>query len=167
MTAAIRERGLGHAPVARGGRSRRRYACDVESQTSVPGSAARSPIGRFNILNLRAAWWAFRAARRVRTGLRSAGIESALVHRDPPALPPEARRGVEAALRRGGHTCLERSVVMQAWLAAHGEERDLVIGVKAPAGEFKAHAWLEGEAPHGEAPFDEILRRPAPVRNGP
>jgi hypothetical protein len=79
----------------------------------------------------------------------------------PPPLPAEAARGVRAVLRRRGDACLVRSIVMQRWLAAHGEPRDLIIGVKAPGEEFGAHAWLEGEEPHGDGPFHELVRRPA------
>jgi hypothetical protein len=68
---------------------------------------------------------------------------------------------VRAVLRRRGESCLVRSIVLQAWYAAHGEPRDLIVGVTEPGGGFAAHAWLEGEAPHGSEPFDELLRRPA------
>jgi Transglutaminase-like superfamily len=67
---------------------------------------------------------------------------------------------VHAALRRRGDTCLVRSIVLQAWLGAHGDAPDLIIGVKAPGEEFGAHAWLEGEPPHGDGPFHELLRLP-------
>lgn len=78
-------------------------------------------------------------------------------------------RGVRAALRRIGETCLVNSIVMQAWEAAHGRRRDLVIGTTGPEG-FHAHAWLDGDPvipasePELEAvrTFSELLRRPAP-----
>jgi hypothetical protein len=54
-----------------------------------------------------------------------------------------------------------RSIVEQAWLAAHGEPRDLIIGVTEPGEAFSAHAWLDGEHPHGDERFFELLRRPA------
>jgi hypothetical protein len=53
-----------------------------------------------------------------------------------------------------------RSIVLQSWLAAHGEPRDLIVGVTQPGAAFRAHAWLEGEAEHGDEPFHELLRRP-------
>jgi Transglutaminase-like superfamily len=56
-----------------------------------------------------------------------------------------------------------RSIVMQAWLAAQGERRDLVVGVVRPGPELEAHAWLEGEEPHGEHRFQELIRRPGPT----
>jgi len=53
-----------------------------------------------------------------------------------------------------------RASVLQAWDAAHGHPRDLIIGVTAPAAGFRAHAWLDGE-PAGEE-FEELLRRSPP-----
>ena len=123
---------------------------------------ARPAIRRFDRRNLRAAWWAWRAAGRTRRRLRSGGLDAAIAPAAPPLLPPEAVRGVHAVLRRRGETCLVRSIVMQAWLAAHGEARDLIVGVADPGDAFKAHAWLDGEPPHAEGPFHELLRRPAP-----
>jgi hypothetical protein len=43
-----------------------------------------------------------------------------------------------------GETCLVNSIVVQAWEAAHGRRRDLVIGITGLDG-FRAHAWLEGD----------------------
>ena len=101
--------------------------------------------------------------------LDRAGLDSALAPPPPPPLPPQAVRGVRAALRRMGDTCLVNSIVIQAWEAAHGERRDLVIGTTGP-GDFEAHAWLEGDpvVPASEPDeevardFSELLRRPAP-----
>jgi hypothetical protein len=78
---------------------------------------------------------------------------------DPPPLPAAATRGVSAVLRRSSPTCLERALVLQRWLAAHGCARDVVIGVTAPADGFAAHAWLDGEV-HGRD-YAELTRLPA------
>ena len=67
---------------------------------------------------------------------------------------------MRAVLRRTEDTCLVRSIVLQRWYAAHGEPRDLIIGVTSPDDEFEAHAWLEDE-PVDER-FRELLRRPPP-----
>ena len=110
---------------------------------------------------LRASWWTLRAARRARRALPESGAEP--VELPPvPALPPHARRGVEGVLRRTRATCLVAATVRQAWHAAQGEPRDLVIGVTPPGGGFRAHAWLEGDHPCHSAGFEELLRRPAP-----
>jgi hypothetical protein len=123
-------------------------------------------VARFHPANLRAAWWALRTARRTRRLLDRAGLDSALAPPPPPPLPPAAVRGVRAALRRIGETCLVNSIVLQAWEAAHGRRRDLVIGTTG----FHAHAWLDGDpvVPASEPDlevartFSELLRRPAP-----
>jgi hypothetical protein len=103
---------------------------------------------------LRASWWTFCAVRSVRRQLRSGRLED-VVLAPPPSLSDPAGRGVDAALRRMAASCLERSLVLQRWLATHGERRDVVIGVRAPSTGFRAHAWLDGE-PAGD--FDELLR---------
>jgi hypothetical protein len=126
-------------------------------------------VARFHPANLRAAWWALRTARRTRRLLDRAGLDSALAPPPPPPLPPAAVRCVRAALRRIGETCLVNSIVLQAWEAAHGRRRDLVIGTTGPDG-FHAHAWLDGDpvVPASEPDlevartFSELLRRPAP-----
>jgi hypothetical protein len=51
---------------------------------------------------------------------------------------------VRGALRRQRESCLVNAIVRQAWEAAHGQRRDLVIGTTAPD-DFRAHAWLEGD----------------------
>jgi hypothetical protein len=104
---------------------------------------------------LRAAWWALRAVTAARSELRTRPFESVVVAA-PPSLPGHAVRGVHAVLRRREPTCLERSLVLQRWLAAHGDPRDVIIGVLAPAAGFGAHAWLEGERP--SSPFRELTR---------
>ena len=103
---------------------------------------------------LRGAWWALRAVRGVRRDLRARPLDAVRVP-VPRGLPPRAGRGVFAVLRRLEPTCLERSLVLQRWLAAHGDERTVVIGVTAPTDEFRAHAWLEGEAAPG---YHELKR---------
>ncbi|MBW3575176.1 MAG: lasso peptide biosynthesis B2 protein [Actinobacteria bacterium] len=109
----------------------------------------------------RAMWWARRAARQVRTDLDGGGLEQ-LVVPPPPPLPRGCRRWVAAVLRSRGDTCLVRSAVLQAWDAAHGRPRDLIIGVTAPRDGFKAHAWLEGDPAEASAGYTEVSRRVPP-----
>jgi hypothetical protein len=112
--------------------------------------------------SLRAAWWGVRAIVAGRLALRrdpeGAGVALPAV----PPLPARARRGLDAVLRRSRATCLVKASVRQAWLAAHGDARDLVIGVTAPAAGFRAHAWLAGDAEERSGEFTELARRPAP-----
>lgn len=41
-------------------------------------------------------------------------------------------------------SCLERSLVRQAWLRARGARHDVVIGVRG-GNNFEAHAWVDGD----------------------
>ena len=102
-------------------------------------------MSRFHPANLRAAWWALRTAWRTRRLLAARGLDAAVAPPPPPALPIEAGRGVRAALRRRRESCLVDSIVLQAWEAAHGRSRDLVVGITGPD-DFRAHAWLDGDA---------------------
>jgi Transglutaminase-like superfamily len=116
---------------------------------------------RVDIPSVRAAWWTFRSITRARRRLDRAGLDAQLDLPAPPRLPDEAGRGVRAVLRRSDATCLVQAVVTQTWEAAHGRERDLIIGVTSPRRGFEAHAWLEGDPPPPGESFRELLRRPA------
>jgi hypothetical protein len=113
----------------------------------------RRPPG---IRTLRAAWWTHRALRRARAGLRDGALRSV-----PLPAPPRLgghERGVRFVLRRGEPSCLERSLVLQRWLVAQGDPRDVVIGTTGATG-FEAHAWLDGDE-SGVERFTEITRLP-------
>ncbi|MEO8692734.1 MAG: lasso peptide biosynthesis B2 protein [Acidimicrobiales bacterium] len=116
---------------------------------------------RFAPATLRAAWWTLRSVRRARRELRASGVRAHIP--PPPDLPRGAGRGVYAVLRRQEPTCLERSLVMQAWLAAHGEPHDVVVGVTRTANGIDAHAWVDisREAPAGTE-YQELVRLPPP-----
>lgn len=111
--------------------------------------------GRLGLATLRAAWWARWSLRSARRQLGGRALHAVRLA-DPPPLPASAGRGVLAVLRRADPSCLERSLVLQRWLAAHGDRRTVVVGVSAPRG-FRAHAWLDGE-PMPDPGFSEILR---------
>jgi transglutaminase superfamily protein len=119
---------------------------------------------RIDLPTLRAAWWTLRAARQTRVALARQPLEKAMATvPTAPRLPEHAGRGVHAVLRRRGDTCLVQAIVLQAWEAAQGHSRDLVIGVTSPRAEaFRAHAWLDGDLPCHELAFSELLRRPPP-----
>jgi hypothetical protein len=110
-----------------------------------------------DIATLRAAWWADRALRRARADLRQGALRDVVLPALP-RLPTRAEDGVRAVLRRRECSCLERSLVLQRWLAAHGDARDVVIGTTGPAG-FLAHAWLDGDE-YSAARFVELSRLP-------
>ncbi len=117
---------------------------------------------RFTVSNLRAAVWTLRALRAARKDLRGGRWESVELPRVP-SVPPSSLRAVESVLRRSGAMCLPSAILRQAWFAAHGSQRDLVVGVTAPSRGFEAHAWLDGDPPCHTEPFEELLRRPATV----
>jgi Transglutaminase-like superfamily len=66
---------------------------------------------------------------------------------------------MEAALSRLQATCLEAAVVRQRWLAAHGDLRDIVIGV-LPSGlrDNPAHAWVDGTDSRAASAYLELHR---------
>ena len=101
-----------------------------------------------DLATLRAAIWAGRALREVRGALPSDGLD--VVVRPPPELPQHAVRGIKAVVWLSRATCLERSLLLQRWLAAHGAPHPLVVGTSIAKG-FEAHAWVRGvdEEPDG------------------
>jgi len=109
---------------------------------------------------MRAAVWTVRAAHAARARLAEGGLDALALPR-PPELPRGTGRTVERAIRIASRNCLVRAAVRQAWHAARGRERAIVIGVTAPSRGFRAHAWLEGDPPSASRGFREIARRPA------
>lgn len=125
-------------------------------------SYRRSPlVGRWSPQAARSAWWAWRSFRAARRSLARDGLAAAVP--PPPVLPAGARRGVEFVLRRTVPTCLERSLVLQAWLAAHDVPCEVVIGVSSSQADgMAAHAWLDIEAGDPVARRYTELHRLAP-----
>lgn len=129
-----------------------------------PAAYGAEPRLRCGPSTLRAAWWALAAWRATRSSLRRDGLRTVVL--PPPQLPAGATRGVLGVLRRVPATCLERSLVLQAWLAMCGEPYDVIIGVSA--GEpVAAHAWLAFEAGLSTARYTELTRIPFAARNQP
>ncbi len=109
---------------------------------------------------LQGAWWGLRAWLVCRAQLRRRGL-SAVSLPQPACERPGALSGVHRALAHLPSSCLERSLIRQRWHAAQGRPRDVVIGVRGPAAEFGAHAWLDGDPPDPGG-FEELRRWPAP-----
>lgn len=123
---------------------------------------AERRLSRFSPKALRAAWWALRSVRAVRRNLKRHGLE-ARVGPPPAALPWGSRSGVTAVLYRLSPTCLERALVMQAWLAAHRIERDVVVGVAREGdASVRAHAWVDGITHPSEYSKYSVIHRIEP-----
>ena len=114
-----------------------------------------------DLATLRAAVWTARALRAARRQLGDGEDPRVLDLPAVPEVPPTAVRGLGAVLRRTRSSCLAQASVRQRWHAAHGDPRDLVIGVKPPADGFGAHAWLEGDPESRDGAFSELTRVPA------
>src|SRR5262249_35821481 len=141
----------------RGGSGGEGHRC-VPANPATRGAAGRvMRRGRVNLANLRAAWWAQGALRAARRALAS-GELTGIVGPAPPPLPARAGRGVEALLRRRPHSCLEAALVRQSWLAAHGDPREVAIGITAPSQGFAAHAWVVDLDDPTDGTFREITR---------
>jgi len=113
---------------------------------------------------LTAALWTFRARLRARQVVWQDGISVPLILPSSVGTAPTATPAVEAVLARTRATCLVRSLVLQTWLADHGEPVDVVIGVTPPSAGFRAHAWLDRVGETGYEEFVELHRLPAPRR---
>src|ERR1700678_3135282 len=108
---------------------------------------------------LRAALWALFSLRHVRRQL-AAGVIRPII-KTPPTLPGSAGIGVMAVLTRTSPTCLEGALVRQHWLAAHGDRRDVVIGLpKVGFGDTPAHAWVDGTDLSSPLQYVELHRLP-------
>ncbi len=121
----------------------------------------RAPlVRRSSPAGARAAWWAWRSLRAATASLRTDGVTARVP--PPPPLPAGARRGVEAVLARTSPTCLERCLVLQAWLAAHAVPCEVVVGVAREGAAVRAHAWLDVEAGDATARSYREIHRLAP-----
>ena len=88
------------------------------------------------------------------------------------ALPSSAgigQRGGRAVRSILGHRhdqCLSTALIVQSWRADHGDQVDVVIGVRTDGDGFSAHAWL-ADAPEAAAGgHDAITRLAPPGRRG-
>lgn len=129
----------------------------MTSRTQVVARRARRVL-RVRPDDARAMWWAHRALRRVREDLKRDGVRT--VAAPPPAgLAGESGRYVSMWLRLRHASCLERCVVLQSWLVAHGNPVPVAIGVGTKDDAFAAHAWLPGfDPPDQGVGFTEITR---------
>lgn len=109
------------------------------------------------IISVRAYRWARSEVAIVKADLRVRGVETRAT--PPSGLAPRGHRGVDFALRRISPSCLERALVLQAWLASAGDTPDVVIGVRKQSGSVEAHAWVDtNDDPWFDPSYEEISR---------
>jgi hypothetical protein len=141
-----------------------------------PGARAALPSRRALWVRAWAAagtcWWTLRTWWRVHRRLAGNRRGSGTLL-SPAALPEPGRahpgrllsvRAARLTLACCRSTCLETALVRQARAAEAGMAADLVVGVTAPAGGLRAHAWLDGD--RVDPQFMELWRYPA-SRPGP
>ncbi len=134
-------------------------------RVAIVAAAELRALARGDTVVVRAGWWAWRAGRTVHRQLALRGPNGVVVPTAPVVDRTRAGRAgtaVGAALALSRRTCLEQALVRQSWAAAAGDRTDVVVGVTAPGGGFRAHAWLDGE--RVDPRFVELWRVPAPAR---
>ncbi|MFT4034182.1 MAG: lasso peptide biosynthesis B2 protein [Patulibacter sp.] len=111
-------------------------------------------------VSLASGLWAWRSVRYLRAGAaRQQGVEAQL-EASPVTGSLRGIRAVNLVLRATRATCMERSLVVQRFLADRGARHDVVVGVRRGAdGAFAAHAWLDGTGDDSGHEYAEIRRR--------
>lgn len=102
--------------------------------------------------------WALRCLAKLRADLVGEDVRRVRVAAPPAVAAGGTRAVIARVLARTGATCLQRSLILQAWDRAHGTHRAVVVGVTAPGPQFRAHAWIDGDEVHEQQEFAEILR---------
>jgi hypothetical protein len=111
-----------------------------------------------DIADARAGWWAWRALRTTRARLRDGEVRGVQLPAPPP-VDQSGGRAVRRVLQYSRSSCLERSLVLQRWLAAYGDSRDVIVGTEGNAQSgFAAHAWIDGEAQPPGRTYVELIR---------
>ena len=114
-----------------------------------------------DLSTLRGAVWAAPRLRRLRRDLREHGLDVVV---DPPeGAPAGGVKGVVVLTRVARATCLERSLLLQAWHLGQGDAYEVRIGVGRAPGELEAHAWLSGYEP--ERDDLAVIARLTPTRH--
>jgi Transglutaminase-like superfamily len=109
---------------------------------------------------VRSAAWAIFALHQLRREMPGEGLDVRVLA--PPGAASGGVRGVEAALRLGRATCLERSLIVQRWLMACGRSHDVLVGVTGGSQSVEAHAWIHCYDSEGEGEGLQVLTRVSP-----
>jgi hypothetical protein len=130
----------------------------MQMQHSVPSTLVENGIRIVTGIepNVRSFKWAVVQCRGIRRRIR---IEGAAARVPPPTdAGPRGWLGVRAGIVLLRPTCLERALVIQAWVGGYAEPPDVVIGVRRRAGVVEAHAWVDGSDPWFDPSYHEIAR---------
>lgn len=102
--------------------------------------------------------WANEQLVRLRGTLGSEGLDA--VVEPPPTIARGSLLGARALLEARRATCLERSLVIQAWFAARGVGLDVIVGVKRSLSDpgDTAHAWVDRFDDDCSTTYAEIRR---------
>lgn len=106
--------------------------------------------------NARTFRWSVRQLRGVRRRLNTEGTSTRI--RVPQGIGPRGSWGIRAAILVTRPTCLERSLLLQAWLGVRARAPDVVIGVRKRSGKIEAHAWVDGRDPRVDPSYKELTR---------
>jgi hypothetical protein len=105
---------------------------------------AREALGR--VVWVRLALWRWPYARvRARLAQRTAARRASRAAKPAQTEPTALAWAVRATARRVPKaSCLTQALALESWLAEHGVDTDVRIGVaRRPDGSFEAHAWVE------------------------
>ena len=106
--------------------------------------------------NLRSLRWAFRQLRDVHERLPIEGAAT----RIPLAagMGPRGWLGIQLAFVATQPTCLERALLLQAWMGGYTDPPDVVIGIRNGSEGVEAHAWVEDRDPWFDPSYTELTR---------
>ncbi len=127
----------------------RRSATDAAAEWLTRAATGLAP-------NLRSLRWAVRELRRVHERLPIEGAAT----RIPLAagMGPRGWWGIRVAFVATQPTCLERALLLQAWMGGYTEPPDVVIGVRNGTDGVEAHAWIEDRDPWFDPSYTELTR---------
>ena len=118
---------------------------------------------RLRMTALLGAAWTVYSVIVVKRRLRRDGLRATAPR--APRWDGHASRAVKGVLDRLEPTCLQRALVAQAWRAAHGDPRDVVIGVPHTGLRgAAAHAWLADTDAESARTHHELHRLPPPAQ---
>ena len=71
---------------------------------------------------------------------------------------PRGWWGIRVAFIATQPTCLERALLLQAWMGGYAEPPDVVIGVRNGPDGVEAHAWVDERDPWFDPSYTELTR---------